>query len=159
MNYVIREEVTEADIDAVRDIVESTSFFNDEELAIACELAEDALNRKENSGYKFLFYDIDGKTAAYSCYGHIDGTESSYDLYWIVVSDAFRGKGIGRDLLYMTEKKIRTDGGKRVYAETSSREQYKPTRHFYESNGYFKEAVIEDFYGEKDSKVIYTKIL
>jgi hypothetical protein len=54
---------------------------------------------------------------------------------------------------------MRDMGCIRVYAETSTQELYTPTRIFYESAGYFKEAVIEDFYAEGDSKAIYVKKL
>jgi hypothetical protein len=50
-------------------------------------------------------------------------------------------------------------GGKRIYVETSSREQYRPTRSFYSCCGYCKEATLEDFYSSGDHKVIYLRML
>ncbi len=57
------------------------------------------------------------------------------------------------------EEKIKEMGGKRIYVETSSREQYKPTRSFYSRCGYRKEATLEDFYCPGDDKVIYLRLL
>jgi ribosomal protein S18 acetylase RimI-like enzyme len=157
MNLTMRTTVTSADCENIRRIVESSHFFNDEEIDIAVELAEEHLRIGAASGYLFLFVEDSGRTVAYSCYGRIGGTESSYDLYWIAVDDAYRGKGIGRIALDETMKLIEAEGGKRVYAETSSREQYEPTRSFYLKNSFYQEAFIKDFYADGDSKVIYTR--
>jgi hypothetical protein len=57
------------------------------------------------------------------------------------------------------ETAIRKLDGKRIYIETSSRDQYKTTRAFYEACGYRKEAVLRDFYSPGDDKVIYVKVI
>jgi hypothetical protein len=46
-----------------------------------------------------------------------------------------------------------------VYVETSSRDQYEPTRRFYLKCGYRVDAVLEDFYAPGDGKVIFVKAL
>jgi hypothetical protein len=46
-----------------------------------------------------------------------------------------------------------------VYIETSNRPQYVPTRAFYERCGYECEAVLKEFYGPGDDKVIFAKAL
>jgi GNAT superfamily N-acetyltransferase len=73
------------------------------------------------------------------------------------VDDRSRGIGLGKDLMQKTEEIISSLGGKRIYVETSSRHQYKPTHGFYERCGYIQEALLKDFYAEGDSKVIYSK--
>jgi hypothetical protein len=50
-------------------------------------------------------------------------------------------------------------GARRVYADTSSRLQYKPTRAFYLACGYVREAILADFYAPDDGKVIFVKVL
>ena len=62
-------------------------------------------------------------------------------------------------ILDEAEKCIRQAGGKRVYIETSNREQYQPTRFFYSRCGYEREATLADFYGPGDDKVIYVKVV
>ena len=76
-----------------------------------------------------------------------------------MVHNDYRGKGLGKDLLIQTEKRIAELGGAIAYLETSSTEKYFPTRKFYENLNYFKEAEIKDFYMDNDSKVIYSKRL
>ena len=93
----------------------------------------------------------------YACYGLIPLTANSYDLYWIAVGPEYQGHGIGKILLETTEKRIRKSGGKRVYVDTSSRRQYRPTRRFYASCGYKKAADLPDFYRDGDGKIVFVK--
>ena len=68
-----------------------------------------------------------------------------------------RSQGLGKALMKETERIISDIGGRRIYVETSSRNQYKPTHGFYESCGYKKEALLKDFYAEGDSKIMYSR--
>ncbi len=154
-----RTDVGHADVQAVRRIVESTGFFNAAEQRIAEELVQDFLAKGVSSGYNFLFAEMDGVPVGYSCYGPIDGTESSYDLFWIAVDNGRRGCGLGRRILTMTEELISAKGGVNVYVETSSKPLYAPTRAFYEKCGYIQEALLKDFYAPGDGKVIFVKRL
>jgi ribosomal protein S18 acetylase RimI-like enzyme len=154
-----REKPINSDGESIRSIVRSSGFFSVEEVEMAAELLEERLSRGESSGYYFLFVAINERVVAYSCYGPIPCTRESYDLYWIAVLHEFRGRGIGRDLLARTEEKIVKMGGKRIYVDTSSRDQYEPTRSFYRAGGYEQEAVLKDFYSPGDDKIIYVKQL
>lgn len=154
-----RETVRPDDVETIRTLARSSGYFTAEEIAIAVELIEERLARGKASGYEFIFAELDGRTVGYTCFGLIGCTKASYDLYWIVVDDAVRGKKIGTALLEVTEKTIASIGGRRVYAETSSKPQYESTRQFYLRKGYFEEAVIKDFYDTNDSKVIYVKVV
>jgi GNAT superfamily N-acetyltransferase len=154
-----RRKVEEEDGRRVRGVVQSTGFFSAEEADIAVELVVERLSAGPESGYDFLFAELGGGMAGYSCWGRIPGTASSYDLYWIVVRQDLRGRGIGRELMARTEDLIAEAGGTRVYIETSSRGQYESTRSFYGKCGYEAEAVLKDFYAPGDGKVIYRKVL
>jgi len=156
----LRTEPRPSDEQAVAAIVRSTGFFSEAETAIAAELVREACTRGEESGYRFVFLDRPGgDVVGYACYGEIPCTVGSFDLYWIAVHERERGRGLGRFLLAETERRIRDLGGRRVYAETSGRPQYEPTRSFYESNGYRVGAELEHFYGVGDAKVVYVKVV
>ena len=152
-----RDKPIPSDVDSIRSIVRSSGFFSTEEVEMAVELVQENLSKGESSGYYFLFVEINERIVGYSCYGPIPCTKESYDLYWIAVLHEFRGRGIGRDLLQRTEEKIGEMGGRRIYVDTSSREQYEPTRSFYRAGGFEQEAVLKDFYSHGDDKVIYVK--
>lgn len=154
-----RDEPRPSDRKRVREIVVSSGFFSEAELEVAVELVQERLNKGIESGYHFLFAEKDRQVAGYSCFGPIPCTEESYDIYWIAVEERLRGSGLGAEILKRVEEKIRERGGKRIYVETSSREQYRPTRAFYGRCGYRKEATLKNFYSPGDDKVIYLRVL
>ncbi len=158
-NVIFRTYITPADVEHVREIISSSGFFYDFEIPVAVELAQDGVNEGEKCGYFFVFAEIDGKAIAYSCYGHIAGTDAGYDLYWIATHDSLRGTGIGKLLLEKTEQIVKEKGARYLIAETSTIDKYLPTRLFYEKNNYENEAHIRDFYKPGDGKVIYVKRL
>lgn len=155
----LREVLAAGDVAAVRRLVAATGFFSDTEVAIAAELVEEALARGAVSGYRFLLLEWQGGLLGYTCYGEIPGTIGSYDLYWIVVAPDRQGQGLGQRLLAATEADIATLGGRLLYAETSARPQYAPTRGFYMASGFQAAAHLPDFYAPGDGKVIYAKAL
>ena len=160
-DIIYRREIKISDMVAIEKIVRSSGFFNAAEIDLALELAAEKLEQGNNSSYEFLIGESfnTNTVAAYTCFGLIPATAGSYDLYWIAVDEQFRAKGLGKDILMKTEEVIRSLGGKRIYAETSSRDLYKPTHIFYENCGYIREAFLKDFYAEGDGKIIYSKTL
>jgi ribosomal protein S18 acetylase RimI-like enzyme len=100
-----------------------------------------------------------GRLIGYACYGPTPCTENSYDLYWIAVHPSSQRHGIGRRLMIEAERLIAQGGGRRVYVETSQRADYGSTRRFYERCDYRVEAILPDFYGPGDGKLIYCKVL
>lgn len=179
MEQRFRDIPRQDDRDAVAAIVAGSGFFNDAERALAVELVDEALEHgPAASGYHFLFAEIPSpriarrspvekgtcgdrllETVGYACYGPIAGTRDSFDLYWIAVADEARGRGLGRQLLEGVVDAVRAGGGRRLYAETSSRAQYEPTRRFYRATGFREEALLEDFYAPGDGKVIYLRLI
>lgn len=158
-----RTQLRESDAPAVRELVRETGFFSAEEDQVAIELVEETLARGRESGYEFVFADppgdAAGKLLGYTCYGPIPATESSYDLYWIAVAPSQQGRGLGKRLLRETERLAAESGATQMYADTSGRSQYAPTRAFYESMGYHRAATLKDFFAPGDDKVIYARRL
>ncbi len=157
MNLTFRTDPDPSDIQSVRDIIVSTKFFYDHEVEIAVELIEERLKDGEESGYYFVFAEVDGVTVAYSCFGPNIMSKTCWDLYWIATHNDYRGKGIGKNLLEETEKQARDLGCVILIAETSGLPHYTPTRAFYEKTGFYLEATIEDFYTMGDDKLFFTK--
>lgn len=168
----LREGPEADDPQRVRKVVESSGFFSPAEILIAVELVEERLQRGAQSSYRFIFAEMPpescgvlpyfpsalaGSLLGYSCYGEIPCTTGSYDLYWIVIEKSCQGYGLGSYLLRQTESRISEAGGRAIYAETSARPQYEPTRRFYSANGYHAAAELPDFYAPGDAKLIFTK--
>lgn len=157
-SIAFRCEARPSDVEHVRKIAESTGFFTEAEVGIAVELVEERLSKGLSCGYRFLFADAyDGIPIGYTCFGEIPCTIGSFDLYWIIVHHAHRSRGLGRRLMVRTERMVAELGGRGLYAETSGREQYQPTRLFYLKNGYKIIATLKDFYSPGDDKVVFFK--
>jgi len=154
-----RTEAAATDVRNVENLVRATGMFTEPEAAIAAELVDDRLARGGASDYAFVFAARGERLVGYACWGHIAGTEASYDLYWIAVDPAEQGGGIGRALMQRAEAAVAAAGGRRLYVDTSSSERYRPTRRFYRRCGYRIAAELPDFYRPGDGKTIFLKEL
>jgi D-alanine-D-alanine ligase len=156
-SLALRTTVHPDDREIVRRIISGSGFFSDAEVDVAVELVDERLAKGPASGYEFLFAEEQGRVVGYACYGEIACTVGSYDLYWVAVDPELRGRGLGRWLMARVDDAIRELGGRKVYAETSGKSQYEPTRQFYLRCGYQQVASFPDFYAPADAKVVYEK--
>lgn len=169
----------------VREILDATAVFRDDEVAVALELFDEAFavstaRAPYDPGGGVATYEFvgsfsreggvdDGRSSregdtgptlvGYACYGATPGTDRTYDLYWIAVHPAFQGEGDGTRLLDEVERRLRERDARLLVVETSSREEYEPTRRFYEARGYRRVAVLADYYAPGDGRVVYIKRL
>ena len=157
-----RDQVCDNDRQAVRQLVKATGFFSPAEQDIAVELVDDALAQGEAAGYEFLFADNEerpGTLQGYACFGPVPLRPGDYDLYWIAVAPPGQRHGLGRQLIAEVERRAVARGALSMFIDTSGREQYLPTRAFYERSGYVVHEIVRDFYSPGDDKVVYRKQL
>lgn len=158
-NVTYRRGLQPGDPAAIEDLVRATGFFSAEEMRIARELADDGFSAGASGHYQFLLAEARGFLAGYACFGRIPCTRAAWDLYWIAVAPGAQRRGVGRNLLARVEAAIMGAGGERIYADTSSRAQYAPTRDFYLASGFREAAHFPDFYGPGDGKTVFAKVL
>ena len=138
-------------------LVRGTGLFREAEVATALELLDEALDGDDD--YRFLgAFDGDDLTG-YACFGPTPDTLGTYDLYWIAVDRARQSEGIGTQLVQAVERTVSAGGGRLIVVETSSRDDYNPTRAFYEAKGFGRTATIPGYYAPGDDLVIYVKDL
>jgi GNAT superfamily N-acetyltransferase len=77
----------------------------------------------------------------------------------VAVDPEYAGQGIGTLLLKHFEDEVRRGKGRLIVIETSSTQEYSPTRQFYLKNGYTLAEAIKDFYRIGEDRVTYTKYL
>jgi ribosomal protein S18 acetylase RimI-like enzyme len=142
----------------VRAIVEATGVFRPGEVAIALEVFDGAVAAPGRDYWAIGAYQ-DDQLVGFATYGPVPCTVATWDLYWIAVDPAIHGAGIGRQLMAHCEAAITAEGGRLIVVETSSREDYGPTRAFYDRLGYRVQATIPEYYAPGDALVVYTKFL
>jgi ribosomal protein S18 acetylase RimI-like enzyme len=147
------------DLETLVRLTDETGFFRAEEVETAREVLDEGLEDGATSGYFVQVAAVGGEPAGYVCVGPTPMTRGTWDVYWLAVSPAFQRRGLGRMLMEWAEEYIRECGGLRSVIETSSTDQYVPTRAFYQKAGYREICQIPDYYDIGDSKVILFKSL
>ncbi len=147
------------DVVRVRALVASTGFFNPVEVEVATDLVTERLTKGVRSGYHFVLAERGSSLVAYACYGPIEGTQGSFELYWIAVAPEEQKRGLGAEVYARAEAAMRKAGAKSIYTDTSSSDRYAGTRGFYRRMGFREEARLPDFYAPGDGKIIYVKPL
>jgi ribosomal protein S18 acetylase RimI-like enzyme len=135
-----------------------TAEFSPEEVAVALELIDDALDNP-SSDYRILVREDGGEVLGYACFGPTPMTQGCFDLYWLAVAQEARGRGVGGELLLAVEEELRLVGGRLIRVETAGLDAYQATRRFYERSGYAEVARIRDFYWTGNDLLIYAKYL
>ena len=136
-----------------------TGFFRPDEIEIAREVLDVALADGPEGHYQSFVAIADSEVVGWMCFGPTPCTLGCFDLYWIGVSGAWQGRGIGRALMAFAEHAIAQQGGRLIVIETSSRDVYLPTREFYKALDYRQVAQVPEFYGPSDDRVIFSKTL
>ncbi len=145
--------------DSILGLARLEPLFSEEEAETVAELLDAYLTLEDHEGYFFLSAVEEGKLLGFACYGPTPLTQATFDLYWIAVSAAAKGKGVGRALMARVEDEVRALGGRMVKLDTSGREEYAPTRAFYLGIGYTLSATVPDFYAPGDDLVIFSRKL
>lgn len=121
------------------------------------ELIDITINIPGQQDYNIFVKEQDNQVIGYHCTGRRPMTDAVYDLYWIAVDPAVKGKGFGKELLTHAEQFVKDQSGRLILAETSSKENYGKTRAFYEKNEYSLLAEIKHFYAMDDSLLVFGK--
>ncbi|HEU5304013.1 MAG TPA: GNAT family N-acetyltransferase [Gemmatimonadales bacterium] len=148
--------LTAADRGRLEAITRAVGVFREEEIPVALEVFDEAVRDGPGNTYQVLGADVDGRLAGWICWGPTPCTLGTYDLYWMAVDPALHGAGIGTSLLAEMERRL-AGIARLVVVETAGREDYAPTRRFYESRGYHVVATVPDFYAPGDDQVVYVK--
>ncbi len=151
------EKAREEDGQQIRELATQINAFSPTDVACVEELWNAYLRQGEASGYSFLVCRQGSQVVGFACFGPTPLTKGTFDLYWIAVDPASRGRGIGHALLERIEAEVQARGGRLLVVETSSTPAYAPARRFYEECGYHYAAVIHDFYAPGDDLIIFEK--
>jgi len=147
-----------ADRPLVEAMTRACGVFRPEEVRVALEVFDAALGigSRHDPDYETAGVEQEGQLAGWACWGPTPCTVGTFDLYWIVVTPERQGQGAGGALLREMERRIAGRARMNV-VETAGRQDYAPTRAFYERAGYRVAARIADYYAPGDDLVTYVK--
>lgn len=152
---MLLRELTDKDREPIEAILRNTPAFREIDIKIALELIDDRATKREKSDYQFVVASDAETVLGYACYGPIPLTEESFDLYWLAVAPGRQRRKVGTSLMAKVIEQVIRQGGARIYAETSSANEYAPARSFYAASGFVEAARLPDFYRRNEAKVIY----
>ncbi len=150
----IRKAV-KTDINGMVNILHTIELFPPEMLD---EMIKDFLYNPNSKDIWFVKVENDEPVALGYCAPE-QLTDGTFNLYAIGVQKALQGQGIGQEMMIFIEDLLKSQGQRLLIVETSSSPALSKARRFYEKLNYTKEAVIRDFWGEGDDKIIYWKKL
>jgi ribosomal protein S18 acetylase RimI-like enzyme len=142
---------------ALAALLEETGFFRPAEIAVALEVLDAHLQHPDLDYAAVGAFTPGGNPVGYAVWGPTPCTAGTFDLYWIAVSPAVQGAGVGSLLLTEVERRLARTDARLVIVETSSQPLYEPTRAFYVRRGYDEVARVPHFYADGDDRMIFAK--
>jgi len=140
---------------ALAALLAGDASFRADERPVALQLIDGAL--AGDADYRVRVAVAGERVVGYACYGPTPMTAASFDLYWLVVEAAQRGRGFGRRLVEHVEAEIRAGGGGNVRIETSPAPAHAAARALYAKLGYPLVVELDGFYRADEPLLIYYK--
>lgn len=142
------------------EVVNSIEIFNEEDRQTLEETIEEFLEYPDDPvDIMITEYDED-KIMGFALFGTVPLTKRCWDIYWIVVSKEYQGRGVGKKLVGILERIIKDrDPNSVIKVETSTKKEYSHARNLYKRLGYIEGGRIPEFYSEHDDLIVFYKKL
>lgn len=158
MSNFILKDATPDDTPSARQLAVDTRMFEEAE---SHEVEQQLLAVINGEAPGSVITAHDGESVVGSAYVAPEPfSDRCWNLYFLVVDPQQHSNGVGSLLVAEVEQRLRalgSDVARVLLIETSSTDQYNATRAFYRGRGYVEEAIIRDFYGPDDNKVVFWK--
>jgi ribosomal protein S18 acetylase RimI-like enzyme len=144
---------------AIYDILMHSGIFGKTDADCVDEMFVETWGKRRDDAdnYRWLSCWHGDVMAGFACFGPESLTKDTWDLFWICVLPAMRGKGAGRALMAEVVRQARMAQGRVMVIYTSSTERYAPARRLYEGAGFICAAVVPEYYADGDDLNIYWK--
>jgi len=151
-----------SEVEQIKRLAIDTDMFAIEEVGFFDETLAGFFDGSLEDHHWLVVEGSDGQVNAAAYYAPEPFSDRMWNLYFISVSPDHQSQGLGTSLIGAIEARL-SDRGEEVaqvlIVETSSTDQYAPTRAFYRKLGFDEEARIRQFYGPTDDKVVFWKSL
>jgi ribosomal protein S18 acetylase RimI-like enzyme len=153
---------TSGDVAQIRDLAVDNAIFAPEDLGGLDETLTGYLGGSL-AGHEWIVAEASaGVIAGAAYYAPEPFADRVWNLYFLAVHPARHRTGIGHALVAHVERSLCGAGdtvARVLIVETSSTDPYQQARRFYAREGFDQEAVIREFYGPDDNKIVFWKRL
>lgn len=156
---IILRDLEQDDIPEILNLCVGTNVFYDYEIETLEEVLQNYLDVAQDYDHYCWVAEENAETLGFIYFAATEMTERTWDLWWIAVTPARHGQGVGKHLIQAMEEHVRQAQGRMLLIETSSLPPYEPTRRFYLKLDYHLVATIPEYYRPGDSKHIFQKML
>ncbi len=148
----------------VRSLILHSGIFGPADADCVDDMFVQSLRQPSDEAYRFLSCweespSLTSRMIGFACCGREALTKGTWDLFWICVDRAARGKGAGSLLLTEAQRLAIEDGARLMVIYTSSTDIYAPARRLYQSQQFTRVAIVPDYYADGDDLFIYSKRL
>jgi ribosomal protein S18 acetylase RimI-like enzyme len=150
---------TPNDVRAVRSIAMDTGMFTDDDWPDVESVMSDSVRGELEDHHWIVLDDHAGMVVGAAYFAPEPFAHHIWNLYFLGVTPAAQGDGVGGALVAHVESVLRTRGERVLIIETSGVPSFEATREFYRTHGYTEEARIREFYGPGADKVVFWKAL
>ena len=148
----------ESDLPALKAIVDAVALFPSELLDDMVSFG--APTREGDDPTEFWLVHDDGAGPVGVAYCAPEAMASgTWNALLLAVRPERQDEGVGAGLMARIEALLGARGERVLLVETSGTDEFERTRGFYARIGYEREAVIREYYGPGDDKVVFRKAL
>lgn len=161
MNELRYVETSAGEVPLILAIGERIGTFTPEEIAcLGTDLREGLLKTESDAHPEILCTVRTGSdVVGFFHVGHLPMTASTWMLYWILLSPACHGRGLGQAMLAEAERRARQRGATTLLIETSDQPEFAAARALYLRVGFGLAATLADYYAPGNAKCIFHKRL
>ncbi len=138
--------------------IRSGLFQHSDSPAVQAMFDEFHANRAVH-GHQILCLEAGGEIQGLVYFAPREFAEGVWEVLMIAIEGRLQRRGLGGELLLAVERHARTERGRLLLVETSSRPDFDSTRSFYRKHGYRMVAEVPDYYADGDGKITFIKRL
>jgi ribosomal protein S18 acetylase RimI-like enzyme len=160
--WVTVRPATAADVERIRALALDNGMFAPEEMAEFDEGLNGYLSGSLEGHRWLVATGVEGRVEGAAYVAPEPSGDRVWNLYFLAADPDRPRRGAGSALVRHVEQSLRDVGdevARVLIVETSSGAAYEGARQFYSRCGFDQEAVIREFYGPGDDKIVFWKSL
>lgn len=146
------------DIPSIQELARDSGMFAPDDLAALDGMLQDQLAAAASDHRWFVAQVAPEGFAGAAYVAREPFADRVWNLYFLAVVHGFQRSGVGAALVSEVVEGLMRDGAsvaRVLLVETSSTEDFAAARAFYSREGFEREALIREYYGPDDHKIVY----